>query len=172
MSMVEIERKYLLNRMPLLPMPCEAWVIEQGYFPRPDGHTSNGESIPVGRIRRAVLPGGQVICTHTIKTGNGLVRQEDERVIEQELFHEWWPLTAGCRIRKKRHRVEEGVVLWEIDQFLDDELVMAEIELSSPDEPVQIPNWLTRHVVREVTSDPAYSNFALAKSLGTRRANG
>ena len=38
-----------------------------------------------------------------------------------------------------------------------------ECELQSEDEPLALPDWL--HVYREVTSDPRYTNRALARSV-------
>jgi CYTH domain-containing protein len=59
--------------------------------------------------------------------------------------------------------VQDGDLTWEIDEFLDRDLVLAEVELS-PGEPtdVELPAWLRPHVEREVTGDEAYSNFKLA----------
>jgi CYTH domain-containing protein len=53
--------------------------------------------------------------------------------------------------------------MWEIDEFLDRELVLAEIELPAVDSPVELPAWLREHVVREVTAEPDYVNRALAR---------
>ena len=74
-------------------------------------------------------------------------------------------LTEGRRLRKRRYRVPEGNLVWEIDQFLDRDLVLAEVELGpgAPTE-VEIPAWLRPHVEREVTGDEAYSNFKLAST--------
>jgi len=69
-----------------------------------------------------------------------------------------WPLTAGKRVHKRRYRLGR----WEIDLFLDRDLVLAEIELASEDEPVDIPDWLSPYLEREVTGDPAYVNLNLA----------
>ena len=52
---------------------------------------------------------------------------------------------------------------YEIDEFNDRELVLAEIELSAEDEELVIPDWLKPHVVREVTGEPEYVNVNLAK---------
>jgi len=40
--------------------------------------------------------------------------------------------------------------------------VLAEVELPAPGTPVTIPRWLEPQLEREVTDDPAYSNFHLA----------
>jgi adenylate cyclase len=74
-----------------------------------------------------------------------------------------WPLTEGRRVRKRRHRVREGERQWEIDEFLDRDLFLAEVELPSTDAPVELPDWLRPHVVREVTTEDEYKNENLAR---------
>jgi CYTH domain-containing protein len=74
-----------------------------------------------------------------------------------------WPLTKGKRLTKRRHRVPQGDLTWEIDEFTDRDLVLAEIELPSAETPVEIPDWLEPWVEREVTGDVAYLNWTLAK---------
>jgi CYTH domain-containing protein len=66
-------------------------------------------------------------------------------------------------VRKRRYVVAAGERRWEIDEFLDRPLVLAEIELGSEDEEVVVPGWLARFVEREVTDEPEYLNVKLAK---------
>lgn len=62
-------------------------------------------------------------------------------------------------IEKTRYRVEHGGHLWEIDEFSGDNagLVLAEVELSSEDEQVELPPWAGP----EVSTDPRYYNANL-----------
>jgi CYTH domain-containing protein len=53
-------------------------------------------------------------------------------------------------------------MVWEVDQFLDRELVLAEVELASADALVTVPAWLAVQVVREVTGEAGYQNSVLA----------
>lgn len=64
-------------------------------------------------------------------------------------------------VEKTRHRVVHGGLTWEIDVFEGDNagLVLAEVELERPDQPVSIPPWAGP----EVTDDPRYYNVNLAK---------
>ena len=171
--MLEIERKYLLDSLPQIPRGAEVWQIEQGYFAPPgDGSRDENDgrdntSLPkIGRLRRTVLGDGSIICTHTIKTGSGLVRHETERTISIEQFEDLWRHTEGRRLRKRRHRVNVDHSIWEIDNFEDIELVLAEIELPAPNTAVVCPDWLKPHIVREVTNDPRYTNSAIAARIG------
>ncbi len=150
----EIERAYLLDCLPELPAGTEVWQLEQGYLPEllPD---SQGSDIPLeGLLRRRIMPDGTVIFTHTIKRGEGLVREELERSITETEFSRHWPLTESRRLSKTRHRVPVGALIWEIDDFDQLELVLAEVELPDVYMKVEIPDWLASHIVREVTDSP------------------
>jgi hypothetical protein len=60
------------------------------------------------------------------------------------------------RIRRYSIRESDDLV-WEVDEFLDRELVLAEIELPTPDTSFEVPGWLRDVLDREVTDDPEYS---------------
>ena len=150
----EVERKYLLERLPNA-VADSPWVeIEQGYLP--------GDHL-VERLRRIRSDAG-VELVRTVKEGSGLVRLEVEESVAPEVFDALWPLTQGSRLRKRRYRVPEGELTWEIDQFLDRDLVLAEVELPSMDVEVTVPAWLLPCVRREVTDEPGYSNVELSRT--------
>ena len=142
-----------------MPDGAEEIRVEQGYLP---GHDSAGGEVTEGRVRRTVDTSGTVRYTHTIKRGAGLVRSEVERVISEEEFERHWPRTAGRRLKKTRYRVPVGELVWEIDTFDELNLVLAEVELPSPDAAAAVPEWLAPRVLREVTDDPAYRNYEIA----------
>ena len=148
----EIERKYLLSGLPERLRGVEAIEIEQGYLP--------GGAVRE-RLRRAVGPRG-ARCTRTVKVGTGRVRAEYEEEISPGEFARLWPLTESARLRKRRYRVPEGPLTWEIDEFLDRPLVLAEIELPTEDAEFAIPEWLEPSLVREVTGESEYSNAHIA----------
>lgn len=60
------------------------------------------------------------------------------------------------RVRRYSIRESDDLV-WEVDEFLDRELVLAEIELPTPDTSFELPVWLQDVLDREVTGDPEYS---------------
>ena len=135
----EIERVWVLTAAPVIPAGAPTWRIEQGYLPE---HGLDADQFAEGRIRRIQHDDGRVECLHTIKRGSGMVRQETERTVDAATFERLWPSTQGCRIRKIRHRVQHGGLIWEVDQFLDWPLWMAEVELPSESTPVTLPAWL------------------------------
>jgi CHAD domain-containing protein/CYTH domain-containing protein len=151
--LLEIERKYLLNRFPAAAAGVPAEEIEQGYIP--------GTRL-IERLRRVTTP-ESVRWYRTVKTGAGLVRTELEEETTREVFETMWPLTEGKRVHKQRHRVPDGDLAWEIDHFVDRDLVLAEIELPSADVQPVPPDWLQPYIVRDVTEESEYVNFNLAK---------
>jgi CYTH domain-containing protein len=148
----EIERKFLLTGLPPLDGAEGSVEIEQGYLP--------GERL-IERLRRIQSDTG-VELVRTVKEGSGLTRLEIEEQVAPDVFDRFWPLTDGRRLRKRRYRVPEGQLTWEIDEFLDRDLVLAEVELPEQGTDVPIPAWLQPHLDREVTEDSAYTNFRLA----------
>jgi adenylate cyclase len=69
-------------------------------------------------------------------------------------------LTCKPLIEKTRYFLNMGQHVWEIDVFEGDNagLIVAEIELETPDESFEIPEWLGE----EVTFDPRYYNTSLS----------
>lgn len=150
---VEIERKYLLRKLPAEAKRAPVAELEQGYLPG---------TVLIERLRRE-KKGDEVRYLRTVKLGSGLVRTEIEEACDYAIFKAMWPLTKGKRLRKRRYRLADAGHVWEIDEFLDRKLVLAEIELSSAREEVVIPEWLARCMVREVTDEPEYLNHTLAR---------
>lgn len=149
----EIERKFLVRG--------SGWKREAIGQPYRQGYLSTD---PLRTVRVRIV-GEQAYLT--IKgQGEGLVRPEFEYPIPlndalQLLGMCLWPL-----IEKTRYRVEHGTHLWEIDEFAGENsgLVVAEVELQSPDEAIAFPEW----VGEEVTGDPRYLNANLGKKPFSR----
>jgi CYTH domain-containing protein len=152
---MEIERKFLLRACPPEARALPPVRIEQGWIP--------GTALRE-RLRRRTEPEGTVSCWRTMKLGPAEARIEVEEATTPELFEAMWPLTRSARVRKVRHVVADGAHTWEIDVFLDRELVLAEVELGDVDEAVALPAWLAPYVEREVTGEPAYFNAVLARA--------
>lgn len=150
----EIERKFLLARMPRLPKGAVRTDIAQGYLP--------GARLQE-RVRRVRRRGEPARYYRTVKLGTGISRVEVEEEADEATFRRLWPLTKGRRVRKLRFRVADGDLTWEIDRFRGRDLVLAEIELPSEDHEVVLPDWLRDHVVRDVTGEDAYVNVNLAE---------
>lgn len=148
---LEIERKYLLRALPRFPRTLDVLDIDQGYLP----------GVERLRHQRSATSGERFF--RTIKQGVGVQRIEVEEEIDRATFERLWPETAGRRVHKRRHVVPNGDDHWEIDEFLDRELVLAELEFDDPESTVVIPGWLEPVLVRDVTDEPGYTNRSLAR---------
>ncbi len=134
----EIERKFLLERVPAHLSPDEARTIEQGYL----ALEAEGQEV---RLRRS--PGRFWL---TVKTTGELERQEYETELTEEQFLTLWPATAGRRLQKKRYLMTIDGYQAEIDQYIAplQGLVVAEIEFPTvaAAQAFRPPEWLGREV--------------------------
>ncbi len=92
----------------------------------------------------------------------GTSRYEWEKEIPEKEARELLEICEPGMIEKIRHRVPAGRHTFEVDEFLGDNkgLIVAEVELESPDEAFERPGWLGE----EVTGNPRYYNASLAKN--------
>ncbi|MDQ3138037.1 MAG: CHAD domain-containing protein [Gemmatimonadota bacterium] len=149
----EIERRFLLRRMPASAQAFAFQAIEQGWLP--------GRRV-VERIRLLRRP-DVPITYHSSKcaTEGRSMAVGDE--VDLQLFEQIWPLTSGRRVVKRRHVMSDYGVQWAIDQFLDRDLVLAQAAPPAEGVEVILPEWLQPYVVREVTGEGAYTSRALAR---------
>jgi adenylate cyclase len=146
---LEIERKFLVDRLPGGLDEHPSAEIEQGYLAITD-------EVEV-RVRRY---GEQAFLT--VKSGGGEVRVEEEIEIDPRRFAALWPLTDNRRIEKRRYRIPAGPLTIELDVYHGrlSGLQVAEVEFDSPEDAAEFtpPEWIGR----EVTGDPRYKNQRLA----------
>jgi adenylate cyclase len=153
---VEIERKFLVV--------SDAWRQSGSGQRFCQGYLAGGHGVTV-RVRRA---GAKAYITIKGKAV-GPARPEYEYEIPVDEAEEL--LQGLCRrplIEKIRHEVGHAGHLWHVDEFQGGHagLVLAEVELTHPEEAFAQPPW----VGEEVTFDPRYRNSALAKALKERRS--
>ncbi|MCC7055027.1 MAG: hypothetical protein IT355_17270 [Gemmatimonadaceae bacterium] len=149
---MEIERKWLLSALPPRAAEEVPVVLAQGYL--------EGTAL-VERIR-CLTRGDDVQWRRTVKLGAGMARIEVEEPVSPALAGALYALTEGRRVTKRRHTVHDGTAAWEIDDFTDRALVLAELELPAVDAPFTIPGWLAPYIVREVTGESGFTNWQLA----------
>lgn len=152
---VEVERKYLVAGDAWRESVTRSTRIVQAYL------TDTGPAVVRVRVR-----GDSAYLT--IKgTSNGISRSEFEYEIPvEDALDMLGELATGPVIDKVRHLVPVGDHTWEVDVFAGDNapLVMAEIELGSPDESFERPGWLGI----EVSDDQRYYNVNLARDPYSR----
>jgi CHAD domain-containing protein len=86
---------------------------------------------------------------------------EAEQEIPPEAFAALWPETAGARHLKRRRVVVRGGQTWSIDAHGEGGPFVAHV--AAPlNGAVELPRWLARAVVREVTDERAYDDERIA----------
>lgn len=168
---IEIERKFRLRATPdeaaLAAHGAVAMQIEQVYLRpgRSAGTDGGAQPLEGGRVRRTAFPDGTVTYRRNRKQRVSAFSfdEAEERIGEAE----WAAALARADpqrrpIRKTRHVVAHGEQTLEIDVFEEPAgLTVIEVELASEDEAVELPDWLGEW--REVTGDPRYLNWSLAR---------
>ena len=144
----EIERKYLVDGNAWRPRDAGT-KYQQGYL------SSQAE-----RVVRVRIEGDLAKLTIKGKTV-GVTRAEFEYDIPLDDARALLPLCEQPLIDKVRHTETHGGKTWEIDVFHGDNegLVIAEIELDSEADTIELPPW----VGAEVSSDTRYYNANLVK---------
>ena len=147
----EIERKFLVKDSSFKELAFSSSRIAQGYI-----CSSRGRTVRV-RIRdeKGYLtikgPAGE----------NGLSRYEWEKEIPLDEAQELMRLCEPGMIDKTRYLVQSGNHVFEVDEFYGENegLVVAEVELSSENEPFEKPDFIGE----EVTGIAKYYNSFLMK---------
>ena len=146
----EIERKYLLS--------SDAWkLLSHKTIHMHQGYLCNNEQSSV-RIRIEDQSANINIKSMTV----GISRAEYEYSIPVDEATELLDtLCKKSQIQKERYLVNYAGKLWEIDVFAGDNagLIVAEIELESEDELIELPEWVSK----EVSHHERYYNMRLAR---------
>lgn len=143
---MEIERKFLIAN--------DSWRPGAKGLPYAQGYLSRGK----GNTVRVRIAGEEAFLT--IKGPVlGISRPEFEYSIALEDARQLLLLCEGPLIEKTRFKIFAENHLWEIDEFHGDNegLIVAEVELSAPEETVILPPWIGR----EVTGENRYYNSNL-----------
>lgn len=146
---VEIERKFLVDKRKLRGVEfLSEEKISQGYL----------STNPTVRVR---LKDNRGFLTIKSKT-RGISRLEFEYEIPAEDAEKLLKLCGRLVLKKYRRKISCGGHVWEIDFFAGRHagLILAEVELSSPDEQIDLPPW----VAKEVSHDKRYFNSNLVKN--------
>ncbi|MDR2499318.1 MAG: CYTH domain-containing protein [Tannerellaceae bacterium] len=151
---LEIEKKFLVEG-DFKPFVERVRKIRQAYL----ATTEDGLIMRV----RVYDDGEAVLGLKKAVEGDALIRREFMYRIPVSDANELLKMCADGNkniIEKDRHYIPAGKHTWEVDVFhgLNEGLVVAEIELSSPDETFERPQWLGR----EVTGQIRYENVMLA----------
>ena len=147
----ENERKFLLKNDDWRELQSIGKTYRQGYI-----NSSNG----LNSVRVRICENEAYL---TIKGKNiGISRTEFEYAIpkeEAEIMLE--QMCDRPLIEKTRYEIQDGDLIWEIDEFSGENqgLIVAEIELTDPEQIITLPPWIGL----EVSNDSRYFNVNLTK---------
>lgn len=146
----EIERKFLVDRIPPDVLLDDGLFLRQGYV------AQDGDVEVRVRITEAQ-------AWLTVKAGAGLSRTEVEVPLPAGDADALWVHTMGRRVVKRRFRAPAGDRVADIDVFREtlEGLCTAEVEFPSEAAAAAYtpPAWFGR----ELTGDPGWSNASLAR---------
>lgn len=146
----EPEQRLLLSELPPEGRGEPAEELWQGWLP--SGREGFG---------RVVGPEGERFFRSTSQ-GKGAARFEVVEEASREEFEDYWPLTEGRRVHKRRHR-PAAAPGWAFDEYQDRKLVLAVAVDGGGASP---PAWLEPVFVRDVTKERGYGDEALARRRG------
>lgn len=150
-SMVEIERKFLVNSDAFKRDALRKNKIAQGYL----------NSAPERTVRVRIKGKKGFLTIKGQSNETGLSRFEWEKEISIQEATELLLLCEKGVIEKTRYEIEVGLHLYEVDEFYGENegLILAEVELQSETENFEKPIWLGQ----EVTTDNRYYNSYLSQ---------
>lgn len=149
--MVEVERKFLIKSNAFKADATSSEIMQQGFL-----------SVDPERTVRIRISGQKAKLTvKGPSSKDGTTRTEWEHEIPLAEGQLLMNLCLPGIIAKERFFVPKGDLLFEVDVFSGDNqgLVVAEVELHTPDQDFERPDWLGE----EVTGDPKYYNSQLSK---------
>ena len=149
--MIEIERKFLVKDQSYENEVVTSRAIKQGFLSTDPNRTV--------RIRVEETRG--FITVKGISTDGGVSRFEWENPLSKAAAEALFKLCLPGKIEKTRHVVSVGSHLFEVDVFGGDNqgLIVAEVELSDPNQAFEKPAWLGV----EVTGENKYYNASLSQ---------
>lgn len=153
MSGYEIERKFLVKKEggAYKRAAFASYRIRQGYIPAEQA-----------TVRIRIRDEKAFLTIKGPSADGGLSRYEFEKEITLDEAEHLLRLCRGGVIDKRRYLVKSGKHTFEVDEFYGDNdgLVMAEVELDSPDEPFEKPGFIGI----EVTGDRRFYNKQMLKN--------
>ena len=144
----EIERKFLVQGDEWRSLGIGV-IYRQGYIP-----TSGKQTVRVRIIGETgyLTIKGKTVGHSRLEFEYPIPLQDAQEMLDNLCSH---PL-----IEKKRYKIQQGDLIWEVDEFMGENegLIIAEVELQAENQAITLPDWIDREV-----TDPKYYNASLAK---------
>lgn len=148
---IEIERKFLVKNLDFKNDSFEKKYIKQGYLSSDKNRT----------VRIRIADNNGYITIKGKSNAKGISRYEWEKEIPVSETEELLLLCEPSIIEKNRFLIKNGIHIFEVDEFLGENLglIVAEIELNDENEMFNKPEWLAK----EVTGELKYYNSSISK---------
>lgn len=148
---MEIERKFLVKKLPEDLSGYRCRLIEQGYL----------STNPVVRIRK---DNNSYYLTY--KGKGHIVREEYNLPLTEEAYHHLLSKADGNIITKKRYEIPDGTgktIELDIFEGVFEGTILAEVEFDSEEEAADYipPNWFGR----DVSTDKEYHNSTMSRKV-------
>ncbi|QSS96095.1 CYTH domain-containing protein [Psychroflexus sp. ALD_RP9] len=149
--MQEVERKFLVNSTRFIKEAESHYYIKQAYL----------NTHPQRSVRVRILAQTAFLTVKGQSSQDGTSRFEWEKPISILDAQQLLQLCEDYPIEKTRYVIPFGLHNYEVDVFEGENkgLILAEIELSKPNETFKKPDWLGK----EVTGEIKYYNSSLSK---------
>lgn len=162
----EIERKYLVSSPDWQSANItSAKRLTQGYLTQshPDVRSQPEARVRIAQELPASDTSGNSEAFLTFKGKGTLSRKEVEMPLSMGQAQELLEMCANRVLFKERYCIEQGGKTWEVDVYQGNlaGLVVAEVELTSENEEVDLPSWIGT----ELTEDTRFKN---ANLIGVR----
>lgn len=146
----EIERKFLVDGEYKSKAYASSRIV-QGYICSARGRT----------VRIRIRDDKGYLTIKGPADASGISRYEWEKEIPLDEARDLMKICEPGAIDKTRYLVRSGRHVFEVDEFYGENegLIIAEVELSSPDEPFEKPDFIGQ----EVTGDACYYNAQLMR---------
>ena len=150
--MIEIERKYLVSSGAYREAAVSEKKMVQGFL----------NTDPERTVRVRVFDNEGFLTIKGKSSESGTTRFEWEAKISRDDALVLMEMCEKPLIEKNRFEVPVGAHLFEVDEFLGENLglVLAEVELQSENEAITMPDWIGP----EVTGESRYYNSQLIKN--------
>ena len=147
--MIEIERKFLVKSDEYRSDAFKVQLLSQAYL----------NNNPEKSVRVRIVDNEGFITIKGPSNDGWLSRFEWEKKISIEEAVELMKLCGDQLILKKRYFVKHNKIIFEVDEFLNNNkgLVVAEVELKTASQKIVLPDW----IAEEVTGINKYYNLSL-----------
>lgn len=145
---VEIERKFLLRHDGWRSQVSESACIRRGYLALND---KNSVRVRLDENNATINLKSAMVRRQRLEFEYSIPEQDGNEILDR--------LCLAPLIEKTRHHVPAEKLLWEIDEFhgANEGLIVTEVALGDPDQPIEFP----ARIGREVTEELRYYNMRL-----------